>query len=176
MPVVFMIRTANDDDLHAIAKLHVLSWQTAYKGVVPDELLASRDEERSLSGWRSTMRSYPENLSVALSNDGVLIGFCCSGPAVDMERNGSFDFEIYGLHVNPSLHRRGIGTALLTNSFDRMVSLCLHGAIVWTFESLVQSRRFYEKHGGKEIRTAICDISGYKLNEVAYGWETGSRT
>ena len=164
------IRSATENDLVDIAALHVSSWQTAYKGVVPDELLASRDIKSSLENWRSTFSSYPENISVALSYGEQLVGFCCSGPVVDTDRNSPFNFEIYGLHVDPSYYRQGIGTALMTNSFDRMKCLGLSDAIVWTLEDLIQSRFFYEKNGGKLVKTGAWKVGGYTLKEVAYGW------
>ena len=169
-----MIRTATATDLPAIARLHVLSWQTAYSGVVPHKILASRTVDGSLSGWRSTLKSYPDNLAVALDGDRELIGFCCSGPVVDTKRSGPFDFEIYGLHLNPLFHRQGIGTALIAHSFNRMRNLGLCRAIVWTFEGHINSRRFYEKHGGTVVNNAVWEVGGHKISEVAYGWTVSS--
>ena len=166
-----LIRTAMEDDITAIASLHICSWQAAYKGIVPNELLDSRDIDASIRSWRSTLSSYPENLVVAQSGNGMLVGFCCSGPVVDSVRNGNFEFEIYGLHVDPSHYRQGIGSALLANSFSRMNGLGLAKAIVWTLEDLVRSRHFYEKNGGKLVNTGVWNVAGYNLNEVAYGWQ-----
>jgi ribosomal protein S18 acetylase RimI-like enzyme len=165
-----MISTATTGDLHAIAEMHVLSWQTAYRGVVPDDMLNSRNIEDSVSGWRSTLQSYPENITVAKNRDGVLVGFCCAGAVVDAKRSGPFEFEIYGLHVTPQLHRQGIGTSLIANAFARMGALGFRRAVVWTLEGLVQSRRFYEKRGGVVVNTAVWEVDTHKINEVAYGF------
>jgi hypothetical protein len=41
-----MIRQAILEDAEAIAKVHVASWQAAYKGLMPAEFLASLSVER----------------------------------------------------------------------------------------------------------------------------------
>ena len=90
------------------------SWHDAYRGVIPDEILKGRTVEGSLSAWQSSFEKYPDNIGVGETGDALLAGFCCAGPIVDAEKNAPFEFEIYGLHVAPSMRRRGIGAALLT--------------------------------------------------------------
>ena len=167
---MFSHRKADDIDLEAIAKLHMLSWQTAYRGLIPDELLVPGNLEKAVEGWRSTHRSYPDNLSVAETSDGRIVGFCCAGPVVDAQKNAPFEFEIYGLHVDPNFHRKGIGSLIIAGVSNRMASLGIEGLIVWTLENLIQSRRFYEKCGGSVVKTGVWTPRGHRLNEVAYGW------
>lgn len=164
------IRSAALCDASAIALLHNCSWSSAYKGLVPDEVLGSRKIDASICNWQSTISRHPENVALAENGDDGLLGFCCSGPVVDTVRNANFDFEIYGLHVNPSCYRQGVGTALLAHSFKRMKKLGLASAIVWTLQENLRSRQFYEKNGGKLIKSGIWNIGGYSLNELAYGW------
>ena len=45
------IRTAVPDDAHPIAHVHVATWQTAYKGQLPDEMLQNLDVDRRRQGW-----------------------------------------------------------------------------------------------------------------------------
>jgi len=163
------VRCATASDLPQIARLHVQSWQTAYRGVVPDEFLQSMRPERSLPGWRKTFDSFPDNLTVVDGATGIA-GFCCAGPVVDGEKNRPFTFEIYGIHVRPDRHRLGLGSKLVFHAFDRMRALALDGAIVWTLEALVQSRRFYEKHGGVVVKSGTWTVGNLTLPEVAYGW------
>ena len=163
------VRPATASDLPQIARLHVQSWQTAYRGVVPDELLRSMSAERSLPGWQKTFASFPDNLTV-VDDAAEIAGFCCAGPVVDSDKNHPFTFEIYGIHVRPDCHRQGIGSKLMFQAFDRMRALGLDGAIVWTLEALVQSRRFYEKHGGVVVKSGTWTVGPLTLPEVAYGW------
>lgn len=166
-----LIRPAEKNDLFSIARIHIASWQDAYAGVVPEEVLASRNIEQSLSAWQSTFERYPDNISVAVNEADGIVGFCCAGPVVDLARSGPFEFEIYGLHVQPDARRLGIGTALLHASFER-ASGCLgmKSAIIWTLHNLQLSRRFYEREGGQLVKTDRWKLGEWSLSEVAYGW------
>jgi ribosomal protein S18 acetylase RimI-like enzyme len=172
--MMFIIEMATIADVPEMARLHVMSWQTAFKGVVPESELRARDVGRSIEGWTTTYHSFPENLCVAReSTSRNILGFCCAGPVVKQERSGPFGFEFYSLHVAPGFYHRGIGTAFLRAGFNRMRDLGLDGAIVWTLDQLVQARRFYEKHGGQVVKRDTCFIGGQKVGEVAYGWPEG---
>jgi ribosomal protein S18 acetylase RimI-like enzyme len=167
-----LIRAATEADLQAVARIHIASWQDAYKGVVPDALLARRSVEGSLSGWKSTFARYPANITVAASHvGGTIEGFCCAGPVVDAVRNSPFEFEIYGLHVSPDARQQGIGRALLRDAFARARDReRMNSAIVWTLSDLLLSRKFYEREGGKMVKSGVWTIGEVALAEVAYGW------
>jgi ribosomal protein S18 acetylase RimI-like enzyme len=166
-----LIRIATEADLQAVARIHIASWQDAYKGVIPDALLANRSVEGSLSGWRSTFARYPANITVAASQVGVIQGFCCAGPVVDAVRSSSFAFEIYGLHVSPDSRQQGTGAALLRGAFARARDReRMDSAIVWTLRDLRLSRRFYEREGGKVVKSGVWTIGEFAFPEVAYGW------
>ena len=157
-----LLRVATEADLPAVAQIHIASWQDAYKGVIPDA---------SLSGWRSTFAKYPANITVAASQVGVIRGFCCAGPVVDAVRSSSFAFEIYALHVSPDSRQQGIGAALLRDAFARARDReRMNSAIVWTLRDLLLSRRFYEREGGKVVKSGVWTIGEFTLPEVAYGW------
>jgi ribosomal protein S18 acetylase RimI-like enzyme len=171
---IFEIRRASQSDLRAIAGVHLLSWRTAYAGVIPASLLDfdptdSATIENSVRGWATTFQSYPENLSVAVNDSETVLGFCCAGPVDDAPKNAPYQFQIYGLHVRPQDHRHGIGTALLRQALNRATTLGM-GTIVWTLRDLAQSRRFYERQGGKLEKSGMWELAGHRLEEVAYGW------
>jgi len=166
----YSVRVAREADLPAVAQIHIASWRDAYKGTVPDALLLNRSEEGSLSGWQATFAKYPANITLGVSRDDVVCGFCCAGPVVDAEKNAPFEFQIYGLHVAPNHRQRGIGAILLRASFARAVSEGLSSAIVWTLRDLTLSRRFYEREGGEVVKADVWSIDGFTLPEVAYGW------
>lgn len=166
-----LLRVATEADLPTVAQIHIASWQDAYKGVIPDALLANRSVAGSLGGWRSTFAKYPANTIVAASQVGVIQGFCCAGPVVDAVRSASFAFEIYGLHVSPDSRQQGIGAALLRDAFARARDReRMNSAIVWTLRDLQLSRRFYEREGGKVVKSGVWTIGEFAFPEVAYGW------
>ena len=170
-PPISLIRRATEADLPAIAAIHLASWQDAYQGVVPEPVLRGRSIPDCLAGWRATFAMHPANITVAISNDGRIHGFCCAGPVVDADRNAPFEFEVYGLHVTPSSRRNGIGTRLLHQALARARQQeGSSSAIVWTLADLALSRRFYEREGGKPVKSGIFMLDGIALPEIAYGW------
>jgi ribosomal protein S18 acetylase RimI-like enzyme len=170
------IELAGEADLPDIARIHIASWQDAYRGVLPSEILASRSREGSLRGWQSTLKKFPGNLTVARAQDGAILGFCCAGPDVNEARSGPFGFEIYGLHVEPQRRRRGIGGRLLREALLRAKDRTIdRTAIVWTLRDLSLSRQFYEREGGVLVKTGTWAFEGRGFPEVAYGWDFENR-
>ncbi len=163
-----VVRPATEADLSPIATIHSRSWRTAYRGIVPDAALAAKTPESCLEGWVGVFEAHPANLFVFDDGDGVR-GFTCAGPIVDVERNGPYGFEIFGLHAHPDMTGRGIGHALVRAALS---SAAIHGlsTIVWTFEALTRSRRFYEQIGGAMVGQREWRGDGYSLPEVAYAW------
>ena len=50
-----IIREATHADIPAIARLHVDSWRTTYKGILPDEFLADLNYEMRERQWQRTL-------------------------------------------------------------------------------------------------------------------------
>jgi ribosomal protein S18 acetylase RimI-like enzyme len=167
----YEIRRATEADLQAVAEIHVASWRDAYKGVVPETVLAGRSVDGALPGWRSTFAEYPANITVACAQDGGIRGFCCAGPVVDAAKNAPFEFEIYGLHVSPNSRQRGIGASLLREALARARDReGMDSAIVWTLKDLKLSQKFYQREGGKQVKSGVWSFGGIALPEVGYGW------
>jgi GNAT superfamily N-acetyltransferase len=164
------IRGAAEADLPAIAAVHLASWQEAYRGLVPQAVLFGRSIEGCHAGWRLILANHPEDIALASTPDGRVHGFCYAGPVVDSARSGPFEFEIYGLHVAPSARRQGFGASLLHRALARAHRAGMRSAIVWTLEGLKPSRRFYEREGGKPVKSGFWSIDGVTLPEIAYGW------
>jgi len=53
------IRRATVDDVRAIAEVHVASWRAAYRGQLPDDVLAGLSVERRADMWRGIARAHP---------------------------------------------------------------------------------------------------------------------
>jgi ribosomal protein S18 acetylase RimI-like enzyme len=170
-PISCTIRSAAEADLPAIAAIHMASWRDAYRSLIPAEVLLGRSVADCLAGWRSTLAKYPANVTVAAAADRRIYGFCCAGPVVDDARSAPFGFEVYGLHVAPASRQNGIGASLLRRALARAKDEeRSNSAIVWTLEDLALSRKFYEREGGKPVKTGIWRLDGIALAEIAYGW------
>jgi ribosomal protein S18 acetylase RimI-like enzyme len=132
------VRPAAPPDADAIAAVWVRSWQTAYRGLVPDAVLdaLSLDERRGL--WRDRLARGEPALVAEL--DGAVAGYCrvlC--PSRD-EDAGEGVAEIASLYVHPS--RRGIGSALLRAALQGRREVTL-----WVFTENHAARAFYARFG-----------------------------
>ncbi len=70
---------AGPEDARAIAALHVKSWRSAYRGLVPDEFLAGPVEDDRNTLWESRL-SVPDEARLvlkAVDQDGIMVGFTC---------------------------------------------------------------------------------------------------
>jgi arginine/ornithine N-succinyltransferase beta subunit len=90
------VRPAHLDDEETIARVHVDTWRTTYRGIVPDERLAKLDYARSAENWRRILT--PESktrLFVAEDEGAQVVGFACGGPL--RVPVAGFDGELYAI-------------------------------------------------------------------------------
>jgi hypothetical protein len=68
------LRPADIADARAIAKVHVLSWQHAYRGLLPQGFLDGLSVEQRQAMWSSSITQGDMSILVAEVNDRV-VGF-----------------------------------------------------------------------------------------------------
>lgn len=163
------IRTAHVSDAAAIAKVHVESWRTTYKGIVPDDFLARLSYEKRQLLWHQTLTEpeRPSFVYVAEDDGGTVIGFVSGGP----ERSGHpvYTGELYAIYLLASHQRQGIGRQLLSTLVSRLLQDGMTALLLWVLADN-PSRRFYERLGGLPVSDKVVTIGGVPLIEVAYGW------
>jgi len=139
-------RRATPADAEAIARLHIASWQAAYRGVLSDTFLDSQDPVARREAWRDRLASPETAVLVDEGTDGLL-GFCACGPSRDADADRAAVWEIYNLHVAPARRGGGIGTRL----FDAGVVLGrgrgARALTLWVVVENVPARHFYERKG-----------------------------
>lgn len=164
-----LMREATVKDAAGISRVHVDSWRTTYRGIIPDDILANLAYETRQAEWESGLgRANGDRVVfVAEDADKGIVGFACGGP----ERSGDSNYkgELYAIYVLESHQRTGVGKALTRLVAERLLQDGLDGMLVWVLADN-PSRGFYERLGGKPVRTQIIDVHGVLLEEVAYGW------
>ena len=168
--IEYDLRPARPADVDALAQLHIESWRSAYRGLLPDTFLDGPIEVDRLTLWRTRLSG--PNTARALVLNAVqhdrLIGFVCVlldsepewGPCVD------------NLHVKPALRGKGIGHRL----FDAARSWSAVNAPgqpmhLWVIEGNLGARRFYERLGGVIAgRSSIEVVTGIHVPELRYVW------
>ncbi len=164
------IRRAFVEDAPGMARVHVDSWRTTYKGIVPDEVLANLSYEQREQMWRQGL-SNPDRKTyeyVAKDERGRIVGFISGGP----ERDGNLIYkgELYAIYILKEAQHHGLGHRLTLTLVESLVQTGLYSMLVWMLADN-PSRRFYESLGGKYVSTKQYEAGGRKLDEIGYGWE-----
>ena len=165
------IRIANREDIPQIARVHVDTWRTAYRGIVPGEFLAGLSYERSAEAWRWILDSSETdgNFTFAAEDEssGEIVGFANGGP----ERTGDPEYrgELNAIYILEQHQGGGLGRRLVTAVVSRLVERKIDSMLAWALVDN-QACRFYERLGGRRVREKQAEIGGKLLPEVAYGW------
>jgi ribosomal protein S18 acetylase RimI-like enzyme len=165
------IRRATIDDAARIAETHVRSWQSAYRGLVPQDYLDSLDPAERL-GWRRQILA-----SVNWAVGGVLVaedesgltGFADFGPTRDADEDPRLIGEIRAIYVAPGVWGLGHGRDLMTTALAGLTTVGYAEVTLWVLGSNKRARRFYEAAG---FRADGCakeyEGLGFTLPEVRY--------
>jgi ribosomal protein S18 acetylase RimI-like enzyme len=162
-----MIRSATVTDATAIARVHVASWQSTYRGLLPDEFLASLSEAGYSDRWRRVVAERTSKVYVA--EDGAeVVGFASGG----RERAGEtgYEGELYAIYVLDAAQRRGFGRELVRATVGGLREMGLADMIIWVLTDNHPARAFYERLGGVYVRSQPITIGDATLEEVGYGW------
>ena len=145
------IRIARLSDAAAIAELHVRTWQTTYRGLLPDALLDELDVVARTKRWQRILgeagagghagseTDAPTSATVVAVEDERVLGFASAGAARDDDAPCAR--ELWALYVDPAEHGAGVGAELLC------AAVGTHPAYLWVLEGNNRAIAFYEKHG-----------------------------
>jgi len=162
-----MIRPATLEDATAIARVHVASWQSTYRGMLPDEFLASLSETGYAERWKRVIGEGTSKVYVA-EVGGEVVGFASGG----RERAGEKGYagELYAIYVIDANQRRGFGRELVRATVAGLREVGLDDMIIWVLRDNQPARSFYERLGGVYVRGQPITIGSVTLEEVSYGW------
>lgn len=165
-----VVREAIYSDVSAMARVHVDTWRTTYRGIVPDKLLAYLSYEKRENGWHQVLDNAPKDGNftyVAENESGQLVGFANGG----VERAGDpvYQGELSAIYVLKSHQQKGIGRELVRAVTQRLGWMEIHSLLVWVLADN-PACRFYETLGGQKVYEKEIERGGAKLIEIAYGW------
>lgn len=165
------IRPAQPRDAAEIARLHVRTWQAAYRGQVPDAYLKSLDaeiEERTArwEGLIASAASRRRHQLLALDGDR-LVGFVTFGPS-EGEQDPEVG-EVYAIYVDPGSWGRGFGRDLFAAAMRGLADAGFDAATLWVLATNARARRFYEAAGWVADGAMKTERRGdIELHEVRY--------
>ncbi|XRG80753.1 hypothetical protein V5E38_10815 [Rossellomorea sp. GAMAL-10_SWC] len=85
------IRNATLTDASGIAKVHVDSWKTTYKNIMPDALLQKLSYDQRTDSWNKNLTEEGTYVFVAENNEGEIIGFATCGKREENQVDNSGD-------------------------------------------------------------------------------------
>jgi ribosomal protein S18 acetylase RimI-like enzyme len=163
---MYCIRPAEPQDALAIAEVHVASWRTTYRGIVPDVYLSGMHPDRVAARWRVAI-SNSELLLVASSTNSKLVGFIVGG--VIRSPLPGYDAEVYAMYLLAEAQRHGIGSALLRELAKTLWQRKLRSLSVWVLAAN-SAQKFYQRMGAVPLSERIMEIGGAPLRALAFGW------
>lgn len=143
------VRIASAEDARAIAAVHVRAWRAAYRGLVPEEILAGLSVERREETWRNLLEQ-PKQSSytlVAIGAQEEIEGFCTVAAPSRDDDAGERTAEIAATYVDPARWRSGVGSALLSAALGRLRESGWRAVTLWVLAANDRARPFYSRFG-----------------------------
>jgi ribosomal protein S18 acetylase RimI-like enzyme len=161
------IRRARREDAESIARVHVETWRTAYRDLLPPAVIESLSIEDRRQRWLTLMSQPAQDLLVAV-RFGAVAGFCSLIRSRDADATDGTG-EIAALYVASEHWRTGAGRQLLLASHESARQRGFRELTLWVLRANARARAFYSSAGycadGAE---KIVHRNGHALHELRY--------
>jgi ribosomal protein S18 acetylase RimI-like enzyme len=140
------LRRAVDADAATVGRIHVESWNVAYRGIMPDDVIARTDLAYRTAFWaeRIADSEWPVFL---VEENGDAVAFCQMISTRDPDDDPTRVGHITSLHVLPHLRGRGYGRILIDHVFAEFQRRGFVEVTLWVLKENRDARRFYEHYG-----------------------------
>ncbi len=164
------VRSANCDDAAGVARVHVDSWRTTYRDILPADFLATLSYQQRKRRWITSLCTEQSREFVYVAEDqaGQIVGFASGGPQANSDIDG-YSGELYAIYLLETHQRGGLGRQLALAVAGQLAQLGFHSMIVWVAEGN-PARAFYERLGGQPLGSKPIELGGTTINQFAYGW------
>ncbi|MFJ7182716.1 GNAT family N-acetyltransferase [Lysinibacillus xylanilyticus] len=161
------IRKAKSQDAQDIGKVHVDSWRTTYKGILPDDFLNNLSYEQRTELWKKNISDATNYVLVAENVQNEIIGFATGGTRKTNSVPNATDLT--SIYLLEEYQGMGIGKQLLKEIFAYFK---LKGYEKVFVEVLAENktRNFYEYYGAQYVDNTEIKIGGKVLEELIYVW------
>lgn len=136
---------AGIDDCKTIARILVNSWQTAYRGIMPDGLLDNISVQQREKGWQQHLSAGGEAYLLRLFGEAV--GLVEIADFRDNIEGFSGCGEVPVIYLLPEYYGVGLGSALMEFALVLFKDRCVENVGIWVLEKNIRAIAFYKKHG-----------------------------
>ncbi|HYZ56827.1 MAG TPA: GNAT family N-acetyltransferase [Streptosporangiaceae bacterium] len=151
MPAPF-VRPATLADADAIGLVHVRSWQSAYRGKIPQDYLDGLDPALRSQVWRRALEQGDPargGVLVSVVEGGGITGFASFGPSRDGDTDPRMTGEVFAIYAAPGAWGTGTGRALMGGAVAELARLGYADAILWVLDANDRARRFGRLPGSR---------------------------
>jgi ribosomal protein S18 acetylase RimI-like enzyme len=171
--ISWLVRHAAPADAASIAWVHVQSWRSTYRGLLPDDFLDALSVKDREQMWRRNLEAIAAERSsscllIAEAEAGKIVGFASAGP--EREKGSPFEGELYALYLLREHQGKGAGRSLLLAAARHLEGTGRRSMRVWVLKGN-PAVAFYESLGGIPAGEKSISIAGKEHVEVAYGWK-----
>jgi GNAT superfamily N-acetyltransferase len=163
------IRQASVDDAESLAFVHVQSWKSAYRGLLPQAYLDALTPADRLDRWSERLRcdEWPREATYVADEADAVVGFIHVGPSRDSDAAGAG--ELRSVYVLPHLWSTGAGRELTITGLDSLRQASFTEATLWVLRNNARATRFYDAGGWRPDGARKTDrIGGATVTELRY--------
>lgn len=163
------IRLATQHDAFAIARLHLHSWKTTYRGTLSDAYLDGAAAAERDAVWKQRLNSPTPAQRVWLAEqDEAVLGFCC----LYLDHDPRWGSYLDNLHVAQPAQGQGLGKRLLATAAQAMAQEYVQqGLYLYCNQSNTAGQYFYQYLGGQVDGEQIWDApDGSRVATLRYVW------
>jgi ribosomal protein S18 acetylase RimI-like enzyme len=169
------IRPMTLDDIPGVARLHAVSWRTAYRGVLAQAFLdRDLDEDRRVA-WAARRDEIARGAEFGFVFESLVggearaMGFAYVLPNTDATYGHCLD----NLHVAPEGRGLGIGGHLLSAVAQALQVRGGHrGLHLWVYSANTRAQQFYARHGASRRESALLEAAdGRQVSGERYAWD-----
>lgn len=160
----YIIRKNIYEDQDQMARIKVDGWKNAYDSIISSTYLKVLDYADQTKRYQASFDEYKDLVFVAVRKNEVL-GYSCFNTSANIDE---FDSELVSLYIKPTEIGKGIGTALFLETCKELKSLGRKNMIVWCLSDNKNAIKFYEKLGGKIVKTKDAKIGDKYYKEYGF--------
>ncbi|MEO6624757.1 MAG: GNAT family N-acetyltransferase [Burkholderiaceae bacterium] len=160
------IEQATLEDCREIAGVHILSWQHAYRDLLPTDFLASLSIREREVMWHEALAKGTPQFLVA-KDEGKVVGFAAFGPSRDPGAQLHAG-EVWAIYLAPSHWSRGVGRLLWLASYRAMLAQGFKTISLWVIADNERAIRFYQSAGFELEPASVQEftLGGVQVQEV----------
>jgi ribosomal protein S18 acetylase RimI-like enzyme len=144
-PATLGLRPGRCSDGAAMAAVLVAAWRSAYRGIVPDDVIEAQTVARWEPVLTAAVRDSQTQTVVAVDGDGEVVGF--AGFGSDPDDPDPRAGYLSSLYVDPAAAGAGAGRRLVARTLSELTEAGRTRVSLWVFRDNARARALYERCG-----------------------------